>query len=336
MSTNFDLLKKLNDTTFVVAIDNAVRVVKKIDPMYASLYKTIEKIDNPNLAKLFGTININGDTYIIQEYIEGRTIESLVDEGKRFDDNEIRYIASEICNGLKSLHDHKIVHRDISPSNIILGEKVKIIDYGISRMVKPSKSRDTQILGTQGFAAPEQFGFSQTDKKADIYSLGVLMNYMATGDLPLAKNVKSPLSGIISICTHIDPSKRYENVSQLQLALKKNKAKQFASNIIGFRSNSIYKKTVATIYYFVWVFLTGIIMFYDAKSVYTSLENFWVFFWMFLVPVATIFNYKDYVKRLIKNAKYIDQIFIRLLFTILAILVGVLPIIIRAVVTNPF
>lgn len=332
MSTNFDILKKLNEETFIVKIDGCIRVIKKIDPMYSSLYDTIEKINNPNLAKLYGKIIVNESPYIVQEYIEGNTIESLVEAGKKFSDDEIRYIAGEICNGLKALHQKGIIHRDISPSNIILGDKVKIIDYGISRKFKANKSRDTQILGTQGFAAPEQFGFSQTDKKADIYSLGVLMNYMSTGELPLNKTVDSPLAKIISICTHIDPNKRYENVSQLQASLKQNKAKRFLSEIIGFRSNSIYKKLIASLYYIIWLLSTCLVMFYDIKSIYTSFENLWLFFWMFLVPIATIFNYKGYVQRLKKDTTKIDSIVIRTLSTLLVEVIAFIPIVISSAI----
>lgn len=84
------------------------------------------------------------------------------------------------------MHKYSITHRDITPSNIIIGFDgvVKIIDFGISRLHKENAKHDTQVLGTEGYAAPEQFGFKQSDCKTDIYALGVLLNYMLTGHIP--------------------------------------------------------------------------------------------------------------------------------------------------------
>ena len=109
------------------------------------------------------------------------------------------------------------MHRDLKPSNVLLNEnmEVKIIDFGISRTVKRNQSCDTEILGTQGFTAPEQFGFHQTGPKADIYSMGVLINVMATGCLPGVQLVNGWLSEIVLKCTQIDETNRYKNIDDL-------------------------------------------------------------------------------------------------------------------------
>ena len=85
----------------------------------------------------------------------------------------------QICKALGILHNSGIVHRDIKPENILVrGTEAVLIDFDAARLVKPEHRTDTQIMGTTGYAAPEQFGFSQTDARADIYSLGIVFNEM--------------------------------------------------------------------------------------------------------------------------------------------------------------
>ncbi len=98
---------------------------------------------------------------------------------------ETRKITLQLCNALWMLHKLGAVHRDIKPENVIVrGSEAVLIDFDASRIFKSEMSHDTQILGTTGYAAPEQYGISQTDERADIYSVSVLLNIMLTGKHP--------------------------------------------------------------------------------------------------------------------------------------------------------
>ena len=101
---------------------------------------------------------------------------------------EARRITKELCQGLWVLHSMGAVHRDIKPENVILrGSEAVLIDFDASRLYKDESDGDTRILGTTGYAAPEQYGITQSDQRADIYSLGVLLNIMITGEHPSKK-----------------------------------------------------------------------------------------------------------------------------------------------------
>ena len=101
-----------------------------------------------------------------------------------------------MCDGLKILHENKIVHRDIKPENLILqGDKIRLIDFDAARIFKSDKNKDTKILGTEYYAPPEQFGFGQTDPRSDIFSLGKTFQEL-TG-----KNLRGDLKKILSKCT---------------------------------------------------------------------------------------------------------------------------------------
>ena len=94
-----------------------------------------------------------------------------------------------------------------------------LIDFDAARLHKPELENDTQILGTTGFAAPEQYGLSQSDLRADIYAVGILINVMLTGEHPSRHLVEGRMGRIVDRCTHVNPQRRYRNVLRLMEAL---------------------------------------------------------------------------------------------------------------------
>lgn len=108
----------------------------------------------------------------------------------------------------------------MKPENIILrGDQAVLIDFDAARLHKPEHETDTQVLGTTGFAAPEQYGLSQTDQRADIYAAGILINVMLTGEHPSRKLSEGHLGRVVRRCTQVSPEKRYPNVLRLMEAL---------------------------------------------------------------------------------------------------------------------
>lgn len=185
----------------------------------ADVYQNLLGIDCPNLPCVYEVAEKDGQTIALEEYIFGDNLAWLLEEG-RFTIKEARDILVDACKGVWALHSLGIVHRDIKPDNIILcGEDVVLIDFNASRISKPKMSVDTQLLGTTGFAAPEQFGITQTDARADIYALGVLFNIMLTGEHPAKELAKGRWGRVVEKCTMTNPDRRYQTVSQLMEAL---------------------------------------------------------------------------------------------------------------------
>ena len=172
-----------------------------------------------NLPQIYETAEQDGEVLVLEEFIEGDTLGFLLEEAL-FSPRETREVVLQLCRALWVLHSMAAVHRDIKPENVILrGSDAVLIDFDAARLHKPQAEADTQILGTTGFAAPEQYGLGQSDTRTDIYSLGVLMNVMLTGQHPSKKLAEGRLGRIIQRCTQINPAKRYKNVLHLMEAL---------------------------------------------------------------------------------------------------------------------
>ena len=201
----------------------------------------------------------------------------------------------QILEALQTIHSYHIIHRDVKPENILISTDgvVKLLDFGIARFQKENQSKDTTILGTAGYASPEQFGFQQTDVRADIYAAGILLNKMLTGKMPGEETdaltvVDENIRKMIQKCTEIDPKNRYESVQQLKevverLAGNKGRARNgipFAraiekstikqeedySVIPGFRTGKQWKKIVAVCGY-AFMILSIIVALSEVKAV---------------------------------------------------------------------
>lgn len=198
----------------------------------------------------------NGTMILIEEYIHGVTLENILHKCGPLPDDRAKEYFLQICAVVKRLHsmDPAIIHRDIKPSNIIITADgfAKLLDINATRFVSDSDRQDTVIMGTAGYAAPEQFGFTATDQKSDIYALGVLLNRMLTGDFPknaLAANKQ--LRSVVQKCTELDPKNRFNSIEEIERYFKTidilDNRKQYLPP--GFRNKSILKHLVSTLAY---------------------------------------------------------------------------------------
>ena len=197
-------------------------------------YKLHQSLSHPGMIGVQEYIKGSNYNYLIRDYIEGFTITEMVEmtEEGHLKEDEILNIMFQLCDILQYLHSQTppIIHRDIKPDNIIITKQkeCKLIDFGISRRYHNTMERDTVIMGTQFSAPPEQYGFAQTNHRSDIYSIGILMYYMATGNLNIhdLKQYHLPkrIKRIITKCTRFSPEKRYASVKHLRKQL------EYASN----------------------------------------------------------------------------------------------------------
>lgn len=179
------------------------------------VYRKLMTVSCPYLPRIYEVAEEDGKLLILEEFIQGDSLQSILEYGLP-EPQQARQIAIQLCEALLVLHGIGAVHRDVKPENIILrGDEAVLIDFDASRLQKQGQETDTVILGTAGYAAPEQYGISQTDGRADIYSLGVVMNVMLTGAHPSVRLAGGRMGHVIRRCTMLNPKQRYRDVRQL-------------------------------------------------------------------------------------------------------------------------
>ena len=185
----------------------------------SGVYEKLVEVQCPNLPMIYETAEKDGETAVLEEYIVGDNLAWLLEE-TLCTPEEARSIIKQLCQAVWVLHSVGTIHRDIKPDNVILrGDEAVLVDFDASRVHNPVSKSDTQVLGTTGFAAPEQYGIAQTDARADIYALGVLLNILVVGEHPSRCLVKGKLGRIVEKCTMTNPNTRYQSVRQLLEAL---------------------------------------------------------------------------------------------------------------------
>lgn len=192
-----------------------------------SVYRALLTVKNPHLPQIYRVEEADGETAVLEQYIYGDTLAYIL-EGGPLTDEEASRLVCQICDALHTLHELGAVHRDIKPENVLVsGDTAVLIDFDASRIVKPETESDTQILGTTGYAAPEQYGFSQTDARSDIYSLGVLLNVALTGRHPATQLCGGRLRPIVETCISVNTDLRFHSVDELAAALTRPARRAF-------------------------------------------------------------------------------------------------------------
>src|SRR5260221_705965 len=137
---------------------------------------TLMRLRHPNLPRVYGRFSEGARHYLVMDFIQGQTLEQRQEAagGKALAERDVLGWAAQLCAVLGYLHMQRppIIFRDLKPANIMVtaNGQIKLIDFGIARVFAPGRTRDTQVLGTPGFAPPEQYGKAQTDARADIYA----------------------------------------------------------------------------------------------------------------------------------------------------------------------
>lgn len=183
------------------------------------VYRRLLPVLCPHLPQIMEAAEQDGQTAVLEEYVQGDTLAELL-MGARLTEREARQVTMQLCQALHVLHSMGAVHRDVKPENVILrGSDAVLIDFDAARIYKDESESDTQVLGTTGFAAPEQYGIFQSDERADIFSLGVLINIMLTGKHPSREMTAGKMGRIVRKCTMTAPEQRYQSARALMEVL---------------------------------------------------------------------------------------------------------------------
>lgn len=200
---------------------NSELCVKKTLDIYSrDVYEQLASVRIEGVPAVKECVADDGKLIVFEEYVQGRSLKQVLDEHGLLNEEQAYEIAVQLVDILVRLHqlEPAIVHRDIKPSNIIIEKNghVNLIDFNAARHVNADKNEDTRMLGTVYFAAPEQFGFGQSDERTDIYGLGATINYIMTGDKPGAGIAECIFSDILKKCLMVDAKDRYQSAEELR------------------------------------------------------------------------------------------------------------------------
>ncbi len=273
----------------------------------AGVYEELKNIRHQNLVQILEVYRLEGVCAVLEEYVNGCSIKELLEREKKLGEPEAKGILMAVCRGLFVLHEKGLVCRNIRPDTIRINQDgiVKLMDFAEARQFLGEKSRDTVLIGPKDYAAPEQYGFSESDGRADIYAAGILLNELLTGKLPRQRMYRKDreLRRIIRTCVQVDKRRRYENVKQLMQALegkwgfsekeairgkKTGLVQRFYGGLPGLRSDAWYRKALALVGYDILILLSYLIIVIERETsggMYVLVEVM-----QLLVPAALVFN----------------------------------------------
>ena len=225
----YDQIAVLNEAHHVYLVQHKtskkIFVKKELSVYNKALYEQLK--DNPisGLPRIYELCEEDKKLIVIEEYICGDTLEELVEGGKSFGMEEISNYMLQLCDIVMKLHNCNpaIIHRDIKPSNVMLTQSghIVLLDLNAAKYESFDKAEDTMLLGTKGYAAPEQYGFGASSLQTDIFAMGTLLKYLTCGDINADVEKTNAFSKVIDKSTQLDAKRRYSSVLQLSRAIEK-------------------------------------------------------------------------------------------------------------------
>jgi len=204
--------------------------------------QTALKITHPNIIRLYSFEDDGQEAYLVMEYVHGETLENIVREQDKLSEERALLIGLEILKGLEEAHSNKVIHRDLKPGNIIIQTdgRIKILDFGIAKKIKETMTRFSSTVGPSSgtllYMAPEQLRGRHESQQTDIYSFGVVMYELLSGNPPfytgeityqiineqppMLEGVSAEMNTILMKCMAKEPSKRYGSVAELVKGMK--------------------------------------------------------------------------------------------------------------------
>ena len=299
---NYEVLDNdINKTSLIVLRNKSTGslCIQKILTDYdLDVYKTLKTHPVNNTPRIIDYIETETNLVLLKEYIVGITLDEFLQD-RGFNKPlffKHMYKLCDIINNLQSLknttnnNERSIIHRDIKPSNIIISDdnELYLFDLNAAKFYKENESRDTKLLGTENFAAPEQYGFGPSNRSTDIYAIGKLIEQYV--NLSNDKDFVKDMTKIINNCCEMDYKNRYKNIYELKTDLYRAEHKLMNLVFPGFRHLSFFNMAFATLIYSILIFVCFIYTNYDRP-----LLNTLIFIAAFSF-ILVFFNYLDVLR----------------------------------------
>lgn len=199
-----------------------IAIKKVLDVYNLAVYAELYRNPIAGTPRIINYYEEAGQLTVIEEYISGTSLQDKISHADIAPSDMLQYML-DLCAILEQLHQHNpaIIHRDVKPSNVIITSynRAVLLDFNAAKYHTAAKDSDTILLGTQGYAAPEQYGFGQSSPQTDIYSIGILLKEMAE-----SSHCQNPyIDAVTAKCTQMNPAERYRSIGELRQALLANR-----------------------------------------------------------------------------------------------------------------
>lgn len=304
--------------------------VKKIMTVYnIDVFRYLKDHPIQNTPQIYEIIEDQDKLIVIEEYLTGDSLQELLERQGTFNEEQVISLVRQVCAIIRHFHTAPtpIVHRDIKPSNILISTDgvLKLLDMNAAKYSADQGGKDTVLIGTVGYAAPEQYGFGVSNIQTDIYAIGVLINMLLTGQFPQEQMASGKLNELIHTCIEVDWTKRYRSIDELVAELNRIQSVDMEENqsisyaLPGFRTENPIKWILAGFGYF---FMTWFCLNITIEPVNGSVD-LWLnrIFIMIMAYAEVLFlgNYRNVQKKL-GVYKYKNLIYrwgLRILYVIL-------------------
>ncbi len=246
-------------------------VRKQLQVYDLAVYSTLQAHPVAQVPKILAMGEENGTLTVVEEYINGTTLAALLQTQGPQPPARVQDLGRALCRILAQLHSQQppVVHRDIKPENLLLDQngRLWLLDFNVAKHHRPGQGRDTHLLGTEGFAAPEQYGFGASGPAADVYAVGVVLNCLLTGELPTLAPAAGPLAPVIARCLSMEPADRPTATELERLLARPAPAGRTRRQLLppGFRTGKVWKMLLALLGY-------GLIFAYDFSVEYDNTD----------------------------------------------------------------
>ncbi len=290
---NLTKIKTVKNHTMYVNVDSLEYILKKEYESDAELIlKKLQAInENLNIPKIYHIDKSDNSIYTYEQYIPGVSLQEQIDSGKFITEQQFKNYCISLIDTLQQLHANQIIHKDIKPSNIIINDEVPyLIDFNISRIYDQDKTKDTKLIGTEGYASPEQYGFTQTTTKTDIYSLGKTFESLKLITI-LEPNKFVFYKHLIDQMTMLDPEQRIDLINAkltfLSDDMEEETNKHSAENTIRPNIRQIFKGVIITTHGRRWdVVASAFYLFYSHAFNYEVSEHVFDHYPLFLILIT--------------------------------------------------
>lgn len=228
-------------TLMIRRIDNTLIIRKTVSASTAAIYVRLLGFRHKHLANILHVEVSGTHHYTFEEYTGGQRLDALMDHA--FPEETAAKWITQLCDVAEFLHRQNppIIHRDIKPQNIMISPDgvLKLIDFDAAKQSTGKKPRDTELIGTPGYAAPEQYGFAASDSRTDVYAIGTLFQEMLVGP---NGTYKGKYKRVIRKCMELDTRKRYQSAQNLKQDIT---SRSIFFRIPGLRSRKWWKAIIA-------------------------------------------------------------------------------------------